>query len=125
MNATILISPSLNANGRDRPLGIAAQIDDLPIQSIYFIPEAPTGTLPAAWKGADGFVANSVVSARLSYDSLAPGSHTFKLFMIEPAVIVQKIVIGIVWTLSRSVIALTYPFRLRWSQKQLPRASRE
>ena len=45
---TILVSPSMNANGDDRPLGFAIQLDSLQTQSSYFMPPAPPGDLPDA-----------------------------------------------------------------------------
>ncbi|KAG7441243.1 uncharacterized protein BT62DRAFT_1046282 [Guyanagaster necrorhizus] len=91
---TVYVSPSLNANGADRPLGVAISLDDQ-IMSSYFIPPAPPGDLPDAWDGLDGFVADSIVAIQLSFAGIDPGAHTLKIFMIEPAVVVQKIVVDI------------------------------
>ncbi|KAK0445622.1 uncharacterized protein EV420DRAFT_1717306 [Desarmillaria tabescens] len=90
----VYVSPSLNANGLDRPLGVAIALDGEVISS-YFIPPSAPGTEPAAWGGYDGFVANSIVPIQLSFTGIEPGSHTLKIFMIEPAVVVQKIVIDV------------------------------
>ncbi|KAF9262013.1 hypothetical protein L218DRAFT_904506 [Marasmius fiardii PR-910] len=94
MTVTTFISPSLNANGRDRPLGFAMQIDDEDVKASYYMPFGNPGSEPAAWNGPDGFVANSIVTANLTWSGVGAGKHTLKLFMIEPAVIVQKIVIN-------------------------------
>ncbi|KAK0445619.1 glycoside hydrolase family 115 protein [Desarmillaria tabescens] len=91
---TVYVSPSLNANGLDRPLGVAIALDG-EVMSSYFIPPAVPGALPDAWDGLDGFVANSIVPIQLSFSGIEPGSHTLKIFMIEPAVVVQKIVIDV------------------------------
>ncbi|KAK7045404.1 hypothetical protein VNI00_007657 [Paramarasmius palmivorus] len=93
MTVTVHISPSLNANGRDRPLAFAAQLDSSSIQPSYYMPFGVPGTEPAAWGGPDGFVANSIVSPKLTWQNVTAGAHTLKFFMIEPAVIIQKIVI--------------------------------
>ncbi|KAL5525075.1 hypothetical protein ACEPAF_8944 [Sanghuangporus sanghuang] len=97
LNVTTLVSPSLNANGDDRQLGFAVQLDALPAQSEYFIPLAEPGELPDGWGGLDGFVANSIVSVQTNFNAsegeVAPGAHTLKIWMIEPAVVIQKIVI--------------------------------
>ncbi|KAG7087753.1 hypothetical protein E1B28_013694 [Marasmius oreades] len=93
MTVVTFISPSLNANGRDRPLAFAMQLDDKAVQSSYYMPFGNPGAEPAAWNGPDGFVANSIVTANLTWSGVSAGKHTLKLFMIEPAVIVQKIVI--------------------------------
>jgi len=94
-NATVttFVSPSLNANGLDRPLGFAVQLDSLATQSSYFIPFAKPGDLPVQWNSPDGFVANSIVSVPMKWSGLSVGAHTVKIFMIEPAVVVQKIVV--------------------------------
>ncbi|KAK7447068.1 hypothetical protein VKT23_014280 [Stygiomarasmius scandens] len=91
-NVTVIthVSPSLNANGQDRPLGFAAQVDDLPVQSSYFMPFAEPGQLPDVW---NDFVANSIVPVNMTFTGVSPGAHTLKVFMIEPAVVVQRIVI--------------------------------
>ncbi|KAJ7092468.1 hypothetical protein B0H15DRAFT_175137 [Mycena belliarum] len=93
ITVTALVSPSGNGLGADRPLGFAMQIDADTPQSNYFFPSATPGQEPAAWNGNDGFVANSIIPAANTF-SVAPGAHTLKLFMIEPAVVVQKIVIN-------------------------------
>ncbi|KAF4586297.1 hypothetical protein EYR38_010572 [Pleurotus pulmonarius] len=90
LNVTTLMSPSLNANGLDRPLGVAVQIDSLTPQTKYFIPPAVPGALPSEW---NAFVANSIVPVQTSFTGLQPGTHTLKIWMIEPAVVVQKIFI--------------------------------
>lgn len=79
LTVTTLVSPSLNANGKDRPLGFAVQIDSLDAQVKYFIPAAASGTLPAGWDGTDGFVANSIVSVPTTFTGVQPGKHTLKV----------------------------------------------
>ncbi|KAF8586413.1 glycoside hydrolase family 115 protein [Ramaria rubella] len=92
VSVDVLVSPSLNGYDNSRPLGFATQIDSDTPQAQYFIPIAAPGDLPDGWDGNDGFVANSIVSV-VSQHSAAPGAHTLKIWMIEPAVVVQKIVI--------------------------------
>ncbi|KAI0049026.1 glycoside hydrolase family 115 protein [Auriscalpium vulgare] len=89
---TVLVSPSFNANGDDRPLGLGVQIDASAPQTTYFFPPAAPGQTPPQWDGNDGFVANGVISIIGTFPA-APGAHTLTLWMIEPAVVVQKIII--------------------------------
>ncbi|KAK0237297.1 hypothetical protein EDD85DRAFT_908116 [Armillaria nabsnona] len=93
-SVTVYVSPSLNANGADRPLDVAIALDG-EVLSSYFIPPAAPGVLPAVWGGYDGFVANSIVPIALSFTGMKPGAHILKIFMIEPAVVVQKTVIDV------------------------------
>ncbi|KZT61136.1 glycoside hydrolase family 115 protein [Calocera cornea HHB12733] len=86
------VSPSLN-NNPTRPLGYAVQWDDSAPVPIYFIPYAPASTMPAGWDTPDGFAANAIVSTATNFTT-APGAHTLKVWQIEPAVILQRIVIN-------------------------------
>jgi len=79
-NVTVhtLVSPTLNYIGPDEPIGLAVQMDSQAPQTVYFIPSAPPGQLPAQWDGNDGFVANSIVDAVTSFEA-PPGAHTLKV----------------------------------------------
>ncbi|THG97912.1 hypothetical protein EW026_g4183 [Hermanssonia centrifuga] len=92
ISVTTFVAPTLNANGDDRPVALAVQVDSLAPQTTYFIPPAVPGSLPDAWDGLDGFAANNIVSIPNNFPA-APGAHTLKIWMIEPSVIVEKIVI--------------------------------
>jgi len=76
VNVITHVSPSLNANGADRPLGFAIQVDDLPIQSSYFLPPAPAGKLPSIW---GDFVKDSIVPVQMTFSGVSPGAHTLKV----------------------------------------------
>ncbi|EGO20146.1 glycoside hydrolase family 115 protein [Serpula lacrymans var. lacrymans S7.9] len=89
---TTFVGPSLNANGADRPIAFAIQVDDESPLTEYFIPDSTPGTLPAAWDGMDGFAATNVVPVMTNFTA-PPGAHTLKIWMVEPAVVVEKIVI--------------------------------
>ena len=78
VNVVLLLSPQLNQMGPDRPIAVAVQVDDESIQTEYFIPPAPPGTLPPQWNGNDGFVANAIVPVNTSWKA-APGAHTLKV----------------------------------------------
>jgi len=81
-NVTVIthVSPSLNANGQDRPLGFAVQIDDLSTQSSYFMPFAEPGQLPSVW---NDFVGNSIVPVNMTFSDVAPGAHTLKVRSLQ------------------------------------------
>lgn len=87
------VSPTLNNYSPDRPVALAVSVDDLAPQTTYFFPAAPAGSLPPQWDGTDGFVANSFIDVPNNF-TLTPGPHTLKIWMVEPTVIVQKIIIG-------------------------------
>ncbi|KAH8079833.1 hypothetical protein BXZ70DRAFT_1050614, partial [Cristinia sonorae] len=89
ITVTTYVSPSLSSFGADRPIGFAVAVDSQAPQSNYFIPSAAAGTLPAQWKS---FIADNVVLTSNTFQA-APGAHTVKIFMIEPTVVIQKIVI--------------------------------
>ncbi|KAL5526415.1 hypothetical protein ACEPAF_8138 [Sanghuangporus sanghuang] len=92
VSVTVLVSPTLNSMGPDRPISFGVQMDDQDHQTKAFIPLSAPGTLPDEWDGTDGFVANAVVPVTTAWSAL-PGAHTLRLWMVEPAVVVQKIVI--------------------------------
>ncbi|RDB17758.1 hypothetical protein Hypma_001072 [Hypsizygus marmoreus] len=94
ITVTTFVSPSLNAGERDRPLAFAVQVDAQAPQTSYFFPPAVPGGLPTAWGGLDGFVANGIISVNMIFNGVSPGPHTLKVFAIEPAVVVQRIVIN-------------------------------
>jgi len=93
LTATVYLSPSLNALGPDRPLRLGLQLDSQNAQTFQPIPDATPGNLPNAWNGPDGFVANAAVPVTSTWNNVSPGAHTFKIWMLEPTVVVQKIVI--------------------------------
>ncbi|KAG9028880.1 hypothetical protein FRB95_005930 [Tulasnella sp. JGI-2019a] len=91
---TTYVAPSMNAMGNDRQLAFAVQIDSNPAQTVTPIPIATPGGLPAGWDTPDGFVANSIVSVVTNHTGVGPGAHTLKVWMIEPAVVIEKFVIN-------------------------------
>lgn len=90
---TTYVAPSMNANGNDRALKFAVQIDSETPQTVQPIPIATPGGLPAGWDTPDGFVANSIVSVVTNHAGVAPGAHKLTIWMIEPAVVLEKFVI--------------------------------
>ena len=79
---TAYVAPSLNANGKDRPLALALQVDSGTPVVNYFMPTAAPGALPAAWGGLDGFVANAIIPVSANF-SAPPGAHTLKVRFVN------------------------------------------
>jgi hypothetical protein len=117
----------MNALGADHPLRLGVQLDSQGARTFQPMPDATPGNLPDAWNGPDGFVANAIVPVTSAWNNVSPGAHTFKIWMIEPTVVVQKIVIG------TSFLQLSYTqgliswscFRCWRPSSQLSRSSRE
>ncbi|KAJ3551132.1 hypothetical protein NM688_g4903 [Phlebia brevispora] len=86
---TTYMAPTLNGLGSGQPVAISLQVDDQAPQTTYFIPLAAPGMEPPIW---DSFVANSIVPVINSFVA-PPGAHTLTVWMVEPSVIVEKIVI--------------------------------
>ncbi|KAF8154169.1 hypothetical protein B0H34DRAFT_720746 [Crassisporium funariophilum] len=94
LNVIIHMSPSLNSNTDDQPLAYSLQIDSqAPVKVVPIGPEVPGG-LPAGWTGLDGWVANAIIATPTTFSNISPGAHTLKISMIEPAVVIQKIIIN-------------------------------
>ncbi|MCJ1436841.1 hypothetical protein MMC27_006223 [Xylographa pallens] len=89
-NVTVYVGPSLNTIPT-RPLKYALSIDDGPIATVQPCPTYMLGALPDAWNGA---VANAAW-ANSSTVAVTPGSHTLKLWALEPALVFQKIVVNL------------------------------
>ena len=67
------------------------QLDDGTPQTSYYMPATPSGsTEPDGW---DDWVSNSIIEVPVVFP-VQPGAHTLKVWMIEPTVVLQKIVIG-------------------------------
>lgn len=75
ISVVLNLSPSLNANGDDRPLAIATQIDSQTPRTYYPIPAAAPGGEPPDWQG---WVANSLVQVGWDefWEGVWPGAHT-------------------------------------------------
>ncbi|KAG6830103.1 hypothetical protein H0H87_009267 [Tephrocybe sp. NHM501043] len=94
ITATIYVSPSWNAGEASRPLAFAAQLDGGAVQAKQFFPKPKPGDVPGGWDGNDGFVANNIITVDAQFTGVLAGKHTFKISAIEPAVVIQKIVIN-------------------------------
>lgn len=58
------------------------------------MPYAPSSTTPPGWDTPDGFAANNIVQVQTSHKNVNPGTHVLRVWMIEPAAVIQKIVIN-------------------------------
>ncbi|KAL1720290.1 GH115 alpha-glucuronidase [Schizophyllum commune] len=95
-NVTVYLSPSWNAQGLNNSLSYGLQIDDTDIDVVEYIPYPTTiGGKPAEWAGLDGFVANNIATGKSNFTLGGAGAHTLKLWMTQPTVVVQKIVIDL------------------------------
>jgi hypothetical protein len=96
-NLTLYISPSLNANGASRPLKYGVAIDSEDPQIVEFVPIATAGSLPAGWDGAvsDGVWGLSSGNTTTTTHAVDAGAHEVKLWLLEPGVVVQKLVLDL------------------------------
>jgi hypothetical protein len=91
-NITVYINPALNTNP-NRPLKYAIAIDDEKPQVIQPIPTTILGTLLGIWSN---MVSNAVASNTTSHTGLAePGNHTLGLWLLEPGITLQKVVVNL------------------------------
>lgn len=86
----------MNANGQDRPLAFAIQIDSLAIQEQRFIPLSAPGVEPNGWDGLDGFVANNIVYVNTSFQGIQPGKHTLRVSPVNNGDIQSGVSLSIV-----------------------------
>jgi hypothetical protein len=99
-NVTLYISPSLNQNGNSRPLKYAIAFDDETPEVVQFVPfyVSPNYT-PPNWDGAvsDGVwgTVNGGSTTTTTHDLTITGSHTLKIWAVEPGVVFQKIIIDL------------------------------
>jgi hypothetical protein len=90
VEVTLLLSPSLNF-APDRGVRIATAFDDQPLQVLTVVPHGYTaGDGNRDWEEA---VKDSVRQVRSSHLITAPGPHLLNVRMVDPGVVVQKIVV--------------------------------
>jgi len=91
---TLYLSVSLNAGSADHPLAYGIQLDGGAVSKVVPVGTSAPGGLPAGWGGNDGWVANNVILSTTTFQSVQPGKHTLKITAVEPALVIQKIVIS-------------------------------
>ncbi|KAF2010653.1 glycoside hydrolase family 115 protein [Aaosphaeria arxii CBS 175.79] len=91
LNVTLIFSPTLNINPK-QPLAYIAQIDDKPEQRRQYVVDQPQPKFPAGWEFA---VAQNAWKNVTSWGEVKPGAHTLKLWLVEPNVVLQKVVLDL------------------------------
>lgn len=94
ISASILLSPSLNAATDQKPLAFGVALDGGTPIRVQPVPPSSRKGDPPGWATNDGWVANAINNQTVTFTGVTPGAHTLKISMIEPGVVVQKIVIS-------------------------------
>ncbi len=90
VEVTTILSPALNF-APDRGVRFAASFDDEAPQIITVVPKGYTaGDGNRDWEES---VKDNVRQVKSKHTIATPGAHTFKVWMVDPAVVVQKIVV--------------------------------
>jgi hypothetical protein len=91
MELALLLSPSLNYDpGRGVRIGVS--FDDAAPQLLTVVPKGYTaGDGNADWEES---VKNSIREVKSSHVILQPGSHTLKVWMVDPGVVLQRLVLN-------------------------------
>jgi hypothetical protein len=85
-----MLSPSLNFSP-DRGVRMAVSFDNEPPEILTVVPKEYTaGDRNRDWEES---VRDNVRKVKSKHTIATPGAHTFKIWMVDPAVVVQKIVI--------------------------------
>ena len=96
---TLFLSPSLNFYSDSRPLKYGIAIDDEDPQVIQFVSNTTQGNLPNGWSGAVSDAVWGLTSGSMTTTShrglLIPGEHTVRIWLVEPGVVVQKIIVDL------------------------------
>jgi len=95
LTATLFFSPSLNSLTDDHPLSVAVSLDGSAPQVIQPVPPSSRKGDPPGWGTKDGWVANAVNAQKILFTGVQPGAHKLKVALVEGAVVLQKIVIGV------------------------------
>ncbi|GAB7347368.1 hypothetical protein MBLNU459_g4302t2 [Dothideomycetes sp. NU459] len=91
VNVSLIFGTSLNTIP-DRPLRYAVQLDDQPVQTVQYIIDQPAGANPTGWLTA---VANTAWTNTTTWNYTTPGSHTLRVWELEPAMVLTKIVVDL------------------------------
>jgi hypothetical protein len=90
VEVTTILSPGLNFDPA-RPVRYAVSFDDAPPQIISIVPQGyNAGDGNRNWEES---VKDGVRKVKSQHSLAAPGAHTLKVWMVDPAVVVQKIIV--------------------------------
>jgi hypothetical protein len=89
-NITVSLGQGLNTDPT-RPLKYAIAVDDQTRKTVQYVTDQSVGNLPVAW---DVAVSNAGWTS-ISNTTITAGAHTLKLWLLEPGMVVQKIVIDL------------------------------
>jgi len=86
VNIQTYFSPTLNFHNTDSGLRYAVSVDDS--QPVILSINGEKGE--RAWAG---WVANNIIIKEITLKELKPGKHTLKIWMVDPGIVLQKIVL--------------------------------
>jgi hypothetical protein len=87
-NITMILGQGLNTD-LTRPLKYAVAIDDSPRKVVQYVIDQDGGALPVGW---DQTVSNAAW-ASVSNTTIAPGKHTLMVWLLEPGITLQKVIL--------------------------------
>ncbi|KAF2002039.1 glycoside hydrolase family 115 protein [Amniculicola lignicola CBS 123094] len=91
LNLTLILSPTLNIDPK-KPLAYVAQIDDLPEQRRQYVIDQKQPEFPVGWKFA---IVKNAWENTTTWKGVEPGKHTLKIWLVEPNVVLQKLVLDL------------------------------
>lgn len=90
-NLTVYAGTAMNVDPT-HPLRYAVSIDSAPPQTVQPNPLTTLWPLPAMW---DPMVANAAMTNTTMHNITAAGAHTLNLWLLEPGIVVQKLVLDL------------------------------
>lgn len=89
-SVTLYMGDGLNTDP-DRPMKYAVAVDGETAQVVQPVASTPLGVLPPSWSG---MVSNAGMSNTTGH-AVAPGAHTLRLWMLEPGLVVESVVVDL------------------------------
>ncbi|ORX96808.1 hypothetical protein BCR34DRAFT_176731 [Clohesyomyces aquaticus] len=91
LNLTLILAPTLNTSPK-RPLAYVVQIDEMKEQRRQYVIDQKQPKFPVGWEQA---VAQSAWLNTTSWGVVEPGKHTLRVWLVEPGVVLQKVVVDL------------------------------